>query len=129
LNYYEMLCIVSTRLAEGNPAAAQEMLTGEIKKAGGQIQSLQVMGRKRLAYPIARQQEGLYLLVYFSQPPASAPVLRSNLRMNEFIMRILILKRDGSEPIPPDPALAVPAEAAAPAPAESSPAAPAPAGA
>ena len=126
MNHYEMLCIVSTRLAEGNPAAAQELIAGEIAKASGQIQSLQVMGRKRLAYPIARQQEGLYLLVYFSQPPASAPVLRANLRMNEFVLRILILKRDASDPIPPDPASAVPAEPAAPA----SPApAPAPAGA
>ncbi len=128
MNHYEMLCIVSTRLAEGNPAAAQEMLGGEIKKTGGQIQSLQVMGRKRLAYPIARQQEGLYLLVYFSQPPASAPVLRTNLRMNEFVLRILILKRDASDPIPPDPAAAVPAEVPATA-AAPAPAAPAPAGA
>ena len=113
MNYYEMLCIVSTRLAEGNPAAAQDMITGEIIKTGGQIQRAQVMGRRRLAYPIARQQEGLYLLIYFSQPPAAVAALRGNLRMNEFVLRILILKRDGSEPLPPEPIPTVPAEVGA----------------
>jgi len=57
------------------------------------------MGRRRLAFRIARQAEGYYHLLRFWADPDQIGELERLFRLNEAIVRFLILSRDhGSLP-------------------------------
>ncbi len=106
MNNYELLSVVNSEWAEGDIAKAERMLTGELEKVDGRVVNIKKIGNRRLAYPIKGQKEGIYLVLYFTAPPAAVSALRANLKLNPGILRILIIKIKESptlelEPPPP----------------------------
>ena len=51
-------------------------------------------GRRRLAYPIAKQSEGQYVLIQSEMPTAGTAELERNMRLNEQIMRFQVIRTD-----------------------------------
>lgn len=91
---YEALFILKTAGTEQELARAAAQLEEPIKKAGGTIELAQSMGRRRLAYRISRQAEGHYHLVRFQAPTARIGELERLFRLNEAIVRFIILSAD-----------------------------------
>ena len=90
---YEALVILRVVGTEADVAHSVKQLEEPIQKLSGQIDSSVSWGRRRLAYRIARQTEGLYHLVQFHMPPSRVDELKRLLRLNETIVRFLILSR------------------------------------
>ena len=65
-----------------------------IKKLGGHVDSSQPMGRRRLAFRISKQAEGYYYLLRFSLPTGQVEALERLLRLNETIVRFMILNAE-----------------------------------
>ena len=65
-----------------------------ITRADGVINSTELWGRRRLAYPIQNFREGNYMLTQFSFEPGSARELETNLKTSEEIIRYLLVKRE-----------------------------------
>ena len=91
---YEALVIVKAAGTEQDLARHTALLEEPIKKVGGRLESSQHMGRRRLAFRIARQTEGHYVLLRFQMPTAQLGELDRLFRLNESVVRFMILSAD-----------------------------------
>ena len=91
---YEALVILKAAGTEHEIAKHASQLEEPIKKVGGTIESSQHMGRRRLAFRIARQTEGHYHLLRFQAPAERIGEIERLFRLNEAIVRFMILNAD-----------------------------------
>ena len=101
---YEALIILKTAGTEQEIAQHAVQLGEQVKKLGGRIETSQSMGRRRLAFRISRQTEGYYHLLRFHAPTEQIGALDRLFRLNEAIVRFIILS---SEEVSPPAAAAV----------------------
>ncbi len=99
MSQYEMINIIDVNWEEGETAPAQKMISEEIVNTGGSLSDIGSMGRRKLAYPIDKKNEGLYLLSHFSHSPEGLVLLRDNLKLNPAIIRTLMLRYRGQPEI------------------------------
>mgnify|MGYP000929908254 CR=1 FL=1 len=88
---YETMLITSAALDEEATAA----LVGKFKtliEANGTIDSIDEWGKRRLAYPINDKPEGYYVLVTMQAPAELPKEIERNLRINENVLRSLVIK-------------------------------------
>jgi small subunit ribosomal protein S6 len=120
--------VLDPNLDEAAIEALNTRVQSMVTQRGGTIDSVDVWGRKRLAYPIGRFRDGYYILSRVQLPNTAAVEVERALKLTESVMRHLLVRADGL-PQPSQPAQAAPpAQAAAPA-AAAPPPAPAPAAA
>ncbi len=110
-----------------------------ISANGGQIETVDRWGKRRLAYEIKKRQYGFYVLIRFDAPPGMIKQLDREYRLNEYLLRTMttllnkralkaLAKQYAAAPAPAPAAEAPAAEApAVEAPAVEAPAAEAPA--
>ena len=60
---YEILLLLDPDLAEEKQAEVVERLRTAIEKGGGTLDRHDAWGRRKLAYPIAKKDEGVYHLL------------------------------------------------------------------
>ena len=96
---YEALVILKAAGTEQDLARAAAQLEEQVKKLGGTIERSEPWGRRRLAFRIARQQEGHYQLLRFQAPPAQVVELERLFRLNESIVRFMILTEEELVPL------------------------------
>lgn len=89
---YELVAIFVPQLDDQGIAAAIERYTNWITTAGGAIGSTNVWGRRALAYPIKKQRDGVYVQFNFELPPTSSRELERNLRIDEQVIRHLLVR-------------------------------------
>ena len=99
---YEALVILRAVGTERDLAQSAAQLEEVIKKVGGRIESSQGWGRRKLAFRILRQTEGYYHLVRFTAPTDRVSEVKRLYRLNEAIVRFLILSEDDEtrSPVP-----------------------------
>ena len=90
---YEALLILKPTGTEAELAQAVRQVEEPIKKLGGSIDSSEGWGRRRLAYRVHRHVEGQYHLLRFQVVPQQLEELKRTLRLNETVVRFLILNR------------------------------------
>jgi small subunit ribosomal protein S6 len=86
--------ILPPELEEDAATGATERVRSYVTGAGGEVHSIDVWGRRRLAYPIERHNEGVYHLAKFTLEPEHAVELDRSLRLNEQVLRHLIVCLD-----------------------------------
>jgi small subunit ribosomal protein S6 len=91
---YELVCIVHPDLDETAFNGIVEKVKGWVAESTGNVDKIEVWGRKRLAYTIKKQREGQYILFNLSLEPAATAVLDQNLRFTEPIIRYMITAVD-----------------------------------
>ena len=91
---YEALIILKTAGTEQEVAQQAAQLEEPIKRLGGKIEISQSMGRRRLAFRISRQTEGYYHLLRFHAPTQQIGELERFFRLNESIVRFIIMTQD-----------------------------------
>ncbi len=87
---YEVVVIISPDQEETALNALIEKIKGWFTEGGGQIDSVDNWGKRRLAYLIRKQREGIYILFKVQMPTTLSAVLERNLRLQEAVMRFLI---------------------------------------
>jgi small subunit ribosomal protein S6 len=97
---YEALVILKSGGTEQDLARHAAQLEEPIKKVGGNIESAQSMGRRKLAFRISKQAEGHYHLLRFQAPAGQVMELERIFRLNETIVRFMILTADEVAPSP-----------------------------
>ena len=91
--YEAMYIIKPTVEAEARTALIQkfsDLLTAN----GGQVESVEEPGMKKLAYEINYIGEGYYVLVNFTAEAAVPAELERNFRINENVMRYMVIRKD-----------------------------------
>ena len=120
MRHYELVTILSPMLSQDQAAEAWGQISDFITNRTGEIFQEQTWGTRRLAYPIHRGThhflEGNYRLTRFSTETPFNQALETFLRLDERVLRSLVVLIP--EPaILPDPVSAAPAAAPARAPA------------
>jgi small subunit ribosomal protein S6 len=123
---YEILLLLDPEQAEARQddilARAQDL----VEKSGGAWQSHDAWGRRRLAYPIAHKEEGVYHLVVFDAEAETLDEISRVLKIDDAVLRHMATRHiagsrtsaprdDAAAPV----AAPVPVETAEPAAAES----------
>ena len=96
---YEALIILKAVGTDEEIARRAAELDAQVKKMGGSIEISQHLGRRRLAFPISRQSEGHYYLLRFHAPTEQVSELERLFRLNEMIVRFIILTQDEAAPM------------------------------
>ena len=106
---YELMVVLDPNLDEAAIEALNTRIQSLITQRGGVIESVDAWGRKRLAYPIGRFRDGVYILSRLQLPPAAATDIERALKLNESVIRHLLVRAEGLAPSQP---AAAPAAAA-----------------
>jgi len=93
MNYYEILYILSPALSEVEREELVKKLNAFIEQKGGEVVSENRWGTRTLAYPIKKYTSGYYVLTYIKLPPENLSDLKYFMRINEGILREMILKK------------------------------------
>ncbi|MBI2874232.1 MAG: 30S ribosomal protein S6 [Firmicutes bacterium] len=93
---YEALFVLNPSLEEEARAALMERLSGVIAGAKGEIAKVDEWGKRRLAYEVQDCREGYYILVDFKASLSAGPELERFFKLNEGVLRHLIVKREES---------------------------------
>lgn len=105
MNKYEMGVIVRADLPEDGFQVEMDKVKGHIDRFGGTIEKMDDWGRRRLAYPIEKQTEGIYTFITFSSPADAPKEIEARMRLMENVLRFLMVRKDEVEA----PAVAQPA--------------------
>ncbi len=91
MNKYEAMFIIKPDLSEDERKALFSQVNDAIVKNGGSVASAAVWSEKRkMTFPIKKQQDGVYYLVNFSIDPAAVSKLKDAYKLNEYLLRLLI---------------------------------------
>ncbi len=90
MNNYEVVVIARPDLEEAAFDALIEKVQGWITDADGSIEKIDRWGRKRMAYRIRKQREGLYVLLKAQMPSSLIAELERNLQLQESVMRYMV---------------------------------------
>ena len=111
---YEILLMLDPDQAEARQDEIVARAREQVEKAGGTWQSHDPWGRRRLAYPIAKKEEGVYHLVVFEAEAGTLDEVSRVLKIDDAVLRHMATRHiPGSRTSAPrDDAAAVPASAA-----------------
>lgn len=92
---YELAIIVSPNIETEGVTAVVEKVSELVGVINGKVTSVDVWGRRALAYAIDNHREGTYVLLQANMPPAGLTELERNLKLSEEIIRYLLVKVEG----------------------------------
>ena len=91
---YELMVILDPETDERTVAPSLEAFLEVIRKDGGNIENLDIWGKRRLAYEIKKKTEGIYAVVNFTASSEATAELDRQLRLSEAVMRTKVLRQD-----------------------------------
>ena len=92
---YEVTYILKPSLEETEIDARIATLAGVLTNNGGEVVGeIEKMGKRRLAYEIDDTREGFYVVMKFKSDAAQAKELERQMRLNEDVMRALLIRLD-----------------------------------
>lgn len=107
MRHYELVTILSPMLNQDEASGKWDEIKSFIVNREGEITSEQIWGTRRLAYPIRKGNynflEGSYYLSTFTVDNSFNRELENYLRLDEQVLRSLILNCDGPLPDKPPP--------------------------
>ena len=91
---YEVMVILEPSLEERTVGPSLDKYLNVIRKDGGTVESVDIWGRRRMAYEIKKNQEGIYAVVSLTAEPDSVKELDRQLTLNESILRTKVIRPD-----------------------------------
>jgi small subunit ribosomal protein S6 len=91
VNNYELTVIIHPDLDDEATDQALGKIKDWITSLGGKIEKIDNWGKRRMAYEIQKQNEGVYFLHHVTMPSTAVVELERNLRILEPVMRYLIV--------------------------------------
>ena len=114
---YEILLMLDPEQAEAREEDIVARARDLVEKSGGAWHSHDAWGRRRLAYPIAHKEEGVYHLVVFDSDSATLEEMSRVLKIDDAVLRHMATRHiAGSRTSAPRDDAAPSAAAAAPVP-------------
>ena len=96
MNSYEQVLIFSPEMTDEQVQQVLSKARSLIEEPHGEFIAQDIWGRRRLAYPIKRNREGLYAVLQFSVDPSNINELETLHRLNSKIIRHITVKVDKS---------------------------------
>ena len=93
--YYETMYILRPDIPEEEVDSHLKKYNEILEKSGTEVLDSQMRGKRRLAYPIAKHKEGIYVQLSHKGDGQQVAVLERAMRLSEDVIRYLSIKQDG----------------------------------
>jgi small subunit ribosomal protein S6 len=97
MSFYEVVFIARQDLAVSQVESLTETYTKLIKDLDGEVKDSEYWGLKYLAYPIRKNRRGHYVMLRMKAPGKAIEEIRRQMRINEDVLRNLIVRVDALE--------------------------------
>ena len=99
---YEIVYIFDSSLDSSVIDEKLERFNGLVadKKEGGEIVAVEQWGKRHLAYPIQKQDNGYYVVVQFRTDPERLAEFERAIKLDEQVLRHLVVLSEGEMPTP-----------------------------
>ena len=94
MRHYEVVVILDPDLEERTVAPSLDAFLNVVKNDGGTVGKVDIWGRRRLAYEIAKKSEGIYALLDVKCSAAAVAELDRQLSLNEAVLRTKVMRLD-----------------------------------
>ncbi|SDF50549.1 small subunit ribosomal protein S6 [Pseudonocardia oroxyli] len=94
MRHYEIMVILDPSLDERTVQPSLEQFLTVVKSDGGSVEKIEVWGKRRLAFEINKNAEGIYAVLEVTAEPATVAELDRQLGLNESVLRTKVLRRD-----------------------------------
>jgi small subunit ribosomal protein S6 len=91
---YEVMVILDPNLEERTIEPSLDTYLNVIRKDGGNVENVDVWGRRRLAYEVKKNAEGIYAVITLQAEPATVKEFDRQINLNESILRTKVLRAD-----------------------------------
>ncbi len=91
---YELMFIVRPDMVEEDQDKLISTLESAVTTSGGQVKSVEKMGKRRLAYTVKRFHDGLYILLTVEGSGGLVHELERRLRVTEPVIKFLSVRID-----------------------------------
>ena len=94
MHKYELMVILDPTLDERTVAPSLDKFLNVIRNAEGTVDNVDIWGRRRLAYEIKKNNEGVYAVVNMTATSAAVVELDRQLKLSEAVLRTKVLRAD-----------------------------------
>jgi small subunit ribosomal protein S6 len=98
--YYETMYILRPDIPEEEVDSHLKKYSEILEKSGTEVLDSQMRGKRRLAYPIAKNKEGIYVQLSHIGDGQQIAILEKAMRLSEDVIRYLTVKQYGPLPTP-----------------------------
>jgi small subunit ribosomal protein S6 len=91
---YEVMVILDPSVEERTVENSLDKYLNVIRADGGTVESVDVWGRRRLAYEVKKNAEGIYAVITLNAEPATVKEFDRQLSLNESILRTKVIRPD-----------------------------------
>ena len=92
MRHYELMVILDPELEERTIAPSLDRFLTVVTNSGGTVGKVDIWGRRRLAYEIRKQIEGIYAVIDINAEPAAVAELDRQLNLNESVLRTKLMR-------------------------------------
>ncbi|NIM12707.1 MAG: 30S ribosomal protein S6 [Candidatus Aminicenantes bacterium] len=91
---YEIGFVINPEASEEEVKKIIDSIVDIIKNAGGNIENVDEWGRRKLAYPVQKHNEGIYVFINANMKGSTFVTIERRLKLTERVMRFIVLRMD-----------------------------------
>ena len=93
MNKYESVVIINPNVDDDKLKDLEKTFTDMINK-DGKVEKVEELGKKKLAYKVRKNDEGIYVVFFFEAKPALIAELERNYRITDEIIKFIVIRVD-----------------------------------
>jgi small subunit ribosomal protein S6 len=90
--HYELLLILDPNLDERTVSPSIDTFLNVVRQGGGSVENVDIWGKRRLAFEIRKNPEGIYAVIKVTAQSAVVDELDRQLNLNESVLRTKITR-------------------------------------
>ena len=94
MRQYEVMVILNPDLEERTVGPELDKFLKVIRDSGGSVEKVDIWGRRRLSFEMAKRWEGIYAVLDITAEPAAVLEMDRQMNLNESIMRTKVIRPD-----------------------------------
>jgi small subunit ribosomal protein S6 len=93
MNKYETVFIINPSVEEAGVKELTQKFS-DLINSDGKVESVEEMGKRKLAYEIKKNVEGIYMLINFEANPALIKELERVYRITDEVIKFIVVRKD-----------------------------------
>ncbi|WP_367133963.1 30S ribosomal protein S6 [Saccharothrix sp. HUAS TT1] len=94
MRHYEVMVILDPSLDERTIAPSLDTFLNVIRTTGGNVEKVEVWGKRRLSFEISKNAEGIYAVLDLISTPDAVKELDRQLGLQETVLRTKVIRRE-----------------------------------
>lgn len=91
MNKYESVIIINPNVDDEKLKALEDKFTNLIN-TDGKVEKVEELGKKKLAYEVKKNKEGIYVIFYFEAKPTLITELERNYRITDEVIKFIDIR-------------------------------------